>query len=188
MKKWSFLTAMLLLAATSILAQNKEKEEVVVIKIKTNAVTNDTSINVEKVRLHDADIFISDSMLIAGKGKFIFIDREGRKKIIHPDSLDTISAEFIKQIKVEDKGEGKVVIIEEKDEGERITETLAGDDEDKIISLDILAEIFPGKDEMTKEDIEKLKETLAKYFDDVEIKETVDEDGEQVIQIRIVKD
>lgn len=179
------LLGILFMAATTLFAQ--KTEEVLVIKIKTDEITNDTCINVEKVRLNDTNIFISDSMLQAGKGKFIFIDKEGRKKHIHPDSLDAISVKFIEKIKVEDRGEGKVIIIEEKDDKERIIEKLTDHDDDKIISLDVLAEIFPGEDPMTKEDIANLKKFLEKHFDEVEIKETLDENGEQVIQIRIVK-
>ena len=160
-----------------IMIQDKGKSKVVVIE--------------EKAEMKDDETLFSDSLLKAGNHEIIFIDKEGKKSSIHPDSLNAIPVNLIEKIMIQDKGNGKVVVIEEKINAEDCTikKDKPAKDKQKIKHVDIKLDIYSGEEEISEEEIKKIAEKIKNLFNpaEIEIKESKDENEQQVIHIRIVK-
>jgi len=191
MKKLRIILSLLLMFPFMLYAQETEKEEIVVVKVKSNGITRDTCIHIEKITLKNDNTLVSDSLLKAGNSEIIFIDKEGKKSSIHPDSLNTIPVNLIEKIMIQDKGKSKVVVIEEKSNPEDCTiqKDKPAKDKQKIKYADVKLDIYSGEEEISEEEIKKIAEKIKNLFNpaEIEIKESKDENEQQVIHIRIVK-
>lgn len=191
MKNVRIILSLLLMFPFMFFAQETETEEIVVVKVKSNKISKDTCIHIEKITLKDNDTFFSDSMLKATNREIIFVDKEGKKTSIHPDSLNTIPVKLIEKIMIQDKENGKVVVIEEKLNPEDCTikKDKPAKDKQKIKNVDIKLDIYPGEEDISEEEIKKIAERIKNIFNpaEIEIKESKDENGKQVIHIRIVQ-
>ena len=172
-------------------AQETETEKIVMVKVKSNEIKKDTCIHIEKITLKEDNTFFSDSLLKARNSEIIFVDKEGKKSSIHPDSLNTIPVNLIEKIMIQDKGKSKVVVIEEKSNPEDCTiqKDKPAKDKQKIKYADVKLDIYSGEEEISEEEIKKIAEKIKDLFNPAEIviKESKDENEQQVIHIRIVK-
>lgn len=184
MKKIIVLLCAFLMASSSLFAQ-KEKRAVVV-KITTHDTTNDTCINIEEMRLDEMEVYIADSLL-EKNGQIVFIDKEGKRTNIHPDSLNAISVEVINKIEILDEQEGKVVIIEEKRDAAEQGSKWHVRKKSKMKDVSIEGKLYTGDNPISQEEIKELKDSLANLFDEIELKEGKDESGKQVIYFKIEK-
>lgn len=182
MKKIIVLLCAFLMASSSLFAQ-KEKRAVVV-KITTHETTHDTVINIEEMRLDEMEVYIADSLL-EKNGQIVFIDKEGKRTNIHPDSLNAISVEVIDKIEIIDEQEGKLVIIEEKRDAAGQGNKWHVHKKSEVKGGSIEGKLYSNNNPMTEEEIKKLKDSLANIFDEIELKEGSNENGKQVIYFKI---